>query len=324
MADRFPLVMDDGSEVDENLEELKEKFDVNSIVGHFLAGRLEEWLRARYFDEKADEVAALDKDAEDLGRQLCEIFGVDTGNVDDVDVGYIERLNEKKNILRQKTADERIIANANLTAFTQTDLADLLDLNEPVIYLCGKKFNIPIRIEHKIYKGILGQPKIDINAKSEAELKEHDIKFENVELPFRSCRESVAENIYERRGSEKENNGQEAVDNFVQIINKSEVTSTINNENPISSNASYSQRRLKYTAFIKNFVKEFHIWNIATTRDRVSYEPTTEEKLVCIETVCQGKCHEEDILYLAVTSDFSAGLAFREYEKISVNKIFYG
>jgi hypothetical protein len=183
---KFALEMADGVKVRSGLEELREHFDMEKIAGHFLSGKLLEWLEDRYYDDEAAKIAELDKDAPNLNAQLCAIIGVDASKYDAFDVEALERLNEKKRLLKERTSDSKIIDNAMLTAFTQEDLADLLDLESPVIYLCGEKFNIPIRVEHKKYVGILGTPKIEIRAASNDDLKEKDILFENVILPWNS------------------------------------------------------------------------------------------------------------------------------------------
>ena len=181
---KFALEMADGTKVRNSIEELREHFDMQSVASYYLSGKLLEWLEDRYYDDEAAKIEELDKDAPNLNAQLCAIIGVDASEFDALDVEAVERLNEKKSILRQKTSDNTIIENAMITALNQEDLADLLDLESPVIYLCGDKFNIPIRVEHKKYVGILGKPKIEIRASSDDDLKAKDILFENVMLPW--------------------------------------------------------------------------------------------------------------------------------------------
>lgn len=188
---KFALEMADGTKVRSNLEELREHFDMESIVSYYLSGKLLEWLEDRYYDDEAAKIEELDKDSPNLNAQLCAIIGVDASKYDALDLEAVERLNEKKTILRQKTSDSTIIDNAMITALNQEDLADLLDLESPVIYLCGEKFNIPIRVEHKKYIGILGTPKIEIRASSDADLKTKDILFENVILPWTNITSST-------------------------------------------------------------------------------------------------------------------------------------
>ena len=183
---KFALEMKDGVKIRGNIEELREHFDLERAVGYFLSGKLVEWLEDRYYDDEAEKIAALDKDSPDFRAQLCKTIGVNYDDGNDFDVGALERLNEKKNFLRQKTDDKSIIDNAAITALNQEDLSDLLDLDEPTIYLCGENFNIPIRVENKRYIGVLGTPKVSIAAKSPLEFYAKGIRFENVILPFTS------------------------------------------------------------------------------------------------------------------------------------------
>lgn len=192
---KFALEMADGTKVRSNLEELREHFDMESIVSYYLSGKLLEWLEDRYYDDEAAKIEKLDKDSPNLNAQLCAIIGVDASKYDALDLEAVERLNEKKTILRQKTSDSTIIDNAMITALNQEDLADLLDLESPVIYLCGDKFNIPIRVEHKRYVGILGTPKVEIRATSDDDIKKKDIIFENVLLPWTKKIEQANDNL---------------------------------------------------------------------------------------------------------------------------------
>ena len=192
---KFALEMADGTKVRSNLEELREHFDMESIVSYYLSGKLLEWLEDRYYDDEVAKIEELDKDAPNLNAQLCAIIGVDASKFDALDIEAVERLNEKKSILRQKTSDSTIIENAMITALNQEDLADLLDLESPVIYLCGDKFNIPIRVEHKRYVGILGTPKVEIRATSDDDINKKDIIFENVLLPWTKKIEQANDNL---------------------------------------------------------------------------------------------------------------------------------
>lgn len=182
---KFPLEMANGTMVRRDIEELREHFDIEKAIGHFLSGKLAEWLEDCLYDDEAEAIRELDKNAPDLNSQLCSILGVEYHDTQEMDTAQLERLNEKKAILREKTTDASIIANADKTALTQEDLADLID-DESVIYLCGEKFNVPIRKENKKYIGILSCPKINIKADSQADLDDRHIVFEHVELPWKT------------------------------------------------------------------------------------------------------------------------------------------
>ena len=174
--------MAEGVEV-RSLEELREHFDLDKVIECFRDGRLLEWLQDRYYDEEAELISTINEDDEHSPEELCKALGVDPDKYV-LDPEFIERINEKKLFLQQKTDDEDIIKNAKITALNQEDLADLLDLDEPLIYLCGEEFHIPIRVIGKHYIGIFGRPKVNIKATSQEELDANDIILENVELPW--------------------------------------------------------------------------------------------------------------------------------------------
>ena len=50
---KFALKMKDGAEV-RNIEDLREHFDIDIVVGYFLDGRLFRWLENFYYDTEAD------------------------------------------------------------------------------------------------------------------------------------------------------------------------------------------------------------------------------------------------------------------------------
>ena len=179
---KFALEMADGVEV-RSLGELRNHFDLDRVIECFSDGKLLEWLEDRYYDEEAELISTINKDDEHLPEELCKALGVDPEKYV-LDPEFIERIKEKKSILQQKTDDANIIKNAKITALNQEDLADLLDLDEPLIYLCGEEFHIPIRVAGKHYIGIFDKPKINIKATSQEELDANNIILENVELPW--------------------------------------------------------------------------------------------------------------------------------------------
>ena len=180
--------MADGTKVRNDLEELRDHFDIESVVSHYLSGKLAEWLSDRYYESEAEQVKELERNDPHLNAKLCRIIGVEAADSGESDVENLERINVKKAWLKQRTDNKEIIANANITALTQEDLADLLDMDVPVIYLCGERFNIPMSVRDKKYVGILGKPKVDIRASGEAELRNKNIVLENVVVPWSQSR----------------------------------------------------------------------------------------------------------------------------------------
>ena len=179
---KFALEMADGTKVRSNLEELREHFDLESIMGYYLSGKLQEWLEDRYYEKEADEVANINKDAEDIRVRICEIIGVEPPEIENLNITSIERINEKKAMLRQVTDDAKIIECAAQVAFNQEELAELIESEESIIYLCGKEFVIPAKVENKTYIGV-NNAKITINIKTYKELIDKNIVLKNLEIP---------------------------------------------------------------------------------------------------------------------------------------------
>ena len=151
---RFPLKMKNGAEV-RSLDELKENFDLESILGYFTDGKLQTWLADRYYDEKANEVAALSSDMPDLNAKLCKIFEVEyKSESEEPNIDFIQRRNEKLKILCAVTADQNILNNVDFVAMDQDDLYDILDEGTDIIYLYGEKFEIPIFKNNILYIGV--------------------------------------------------------------------------------------------------------------------------------------------------------------------------
>ncbi|UOX68477.1 MULTISPECIES: hypothetical protein [Enterocloster] len=149
---KFAMKMRDDVEV-RTLSELKEHFDLERVMTYYLDGKLDTWLADRYYDELYDNIQELDRDAPDLGRRLCELFGVDYED-DALSVEEIEERNRKISLLKEITDDEEIIENIDSVAFSQEELADLLDEGRTRIYLCGSDFRIPVKKKHITYIGI--------------------------------------------------------------------------------------------------------------------------------------------------------------------------
>ena len=173
---KFPLIMK-GVEV-RTLDELKNNFDVESVVGYFNDGRLIIWLRTRHFDDEADKVAKLKKNDPSLHKKLCEIFGVES-EVEDLDIGEIARRTERLNKLKQYTYDKEILKRVDLVAFNQDDLDSLIKKGESLIYLCNNEFDIPLAYKNKTYVGI-GKAIAVIHSSVAVNFERLNIKFKNI------------------------------------------------------------------------------------------------------------------------------------------------
>ena len=149
---KFALKMRDGVEV-RTLQELKDGFNLNAVMAYFLDGKLESWLSDRYYDDLADSIQELDKNDPELRKKLCGIFGVEYED-NAMSIEEIEERNRRINRLKEITDDESIIENVDGVAFSQEELADLLDEGKETIYLCGTDFKIPVRKKNITYIGV--------------------------------------------------------------------------------------------------------------------------------------------------------------------------
>lgn len=183
---RFPLKVKNGAEV-RTLEELKENFDLESVLGYFTDGRLATWLSDRYYDEKAEAVSALSADMPDLNAKLCEILEVEyQAENDETDVEVIARRREKLRILSSVTDDKEILDNVDLVAMDQDELYDILDEGSNKVYLYGEKFEIPFGKENVSYIGV-NTPLVIIDKSKYAEdFEDAGIYFKNVKFEERA------------------------------------------------------------------------------------------------------------------------------------------
>lgn len=175
---RFPLKMKDGTDV-RTLEELREHFDLESVLGYFADGKLKTWLADRYYDEMAQKLDALSADMPDLNAQLCGVIGVEYSELeDDTDFEALQRRQEKLRVLREVTDDQQILDNVDAVAFDQDELFDILDEAPAVIYLYGEKFSIPFAKGNITYIGI-NNPEVSLE-KNELEYKKNGILLNNI------------------------------------------------------------------------------------------------------------------------------------------------
>lgn len=191
---KFALKMKDGAEV-RTLQELKDAFDLNAVMAYFLDGKLEIWLNDRYYDALAESIQELDKNAPELRKKLCDIFGVEYED-DAMSIEEIEERNRRINRLKEITDDESIIENVDSVAFSQEELADLLDEGKDTIYLCGEDFQIPVRVKGMTYIGVGTHLIIDADKKEQ--FVNNNIKLINLI----EDNEPQLEDVLEKAGSD--------------------------------------------------------------------------------------------------------------------------
>lgn len=170
---KFALKLKEGVEA-RNLQELKEAFDLNQIIAYFLDGKLETWLLDRYYNDLAEKIGSLEKSDPELRRKVCEIFEVEYEE-DSLSVEEIEKRSQRIRKLKEITDDETIIRHVDKVAFTQEELADLLDSGQETIYLCGTGFDIPVNKKGIRYIGI--ETKLDITEEEREQYEANDIEL---------------------------------------------------------------------------------------------------------------------------------------------------
>lgn len=209
---RFPLQMN-GTDV-RTIEELRENFDLSSVLGYLTNGKLVTWLEDRYYDNEAMAVRALSTDETDLNQKLMSILGVsDDVKTEEIDLEEIQRRNEKLMLLRQITDDEEIIDNVDCVAFNQDELYDILDDGKETIYLCQSEFEVPLSVQNKIYIG-LENPKVKLRQIESVNLDTLNVRFKNV-LFSDELSPELAEKICEDESEKEEKIDYESALNLI-------------------------------------------------------------------------------------------------------------
>lgn len=181
---KFALELKDGQEA-RSIEELREYFDLEKVMGYLHDGKLVEWLEDRFYEDEAKAVKALDINKPDFGKKLCDILGAKYEDVEDVEtiVWRKERLEK----LKQYTADEDIISKIDWVAFDQEDLEDIMrEENIPAtVYLCQNTFSLPsgmYRREKMHYVGLGKNVKVIIRNKEPVDFTALQVVFDNIEI----------------------------------------------------------------------------------------------------------------------------------------------
>ena len=174
---RFPLEMSDGAKV-RDIEELKNHFSLESMLGYLANGKLITWLKDRYHNDIVQQIFALDNTSPDFRKNFCGIFGVEY----EEEENEAEEYARKTALLKEYTDNPGFFDVIDFIAFSQEELYDLLDEEDiDTIYLCGTSFSIPLGRENMTYIGI-NQPTVVIHNVTANSLDEKHIFFENVRM----------------------------------------------------------------------------------------------------------------------------------------------
>lgn len=175
---RFPLKMNDADV--RSIEELRENFDMEAVIGYYTDGKLSVWLRDRYYTDEADAIDALDESDENLGSKIASVLGVEISD-DGVDVDEIRQRREKYELLSRYISDKEILDNIDIVAVDQDDLYDILDSGSDKIYLFKETFTVPANKGDVTYIGLNGA-KVKIQGKTDFRFYKINLFFSNIEF----------------------------------------------------------------------------------------------------------------------------------------------
>lgn len=190
MAVKIPLKMSDGAVV-RTIEDLREHFDFEAVLGYYSSGRLAEWLEERYCEKEAAEVRKLEADAKDFNETLCAVLGVtyEKKAGDKTDLSHVRKKNERLGKVKKYTMNDEILSAVDWVAFTQKELDSLLkkiktqnENEKRVIYLCGESFIVPANVGNVIYKGV-NNPVVEIRG----DIVEYGIELQDVRCDSKKC-----------------------------------------------------------------------------------------------------------------------------------------
>ena len=149
---RFPLKMKNGVEV-RSLDELKENFDIDSILKYYFDGKLYRWLTYHYYDKKAEEISALSMDDINFSAKICEILEVEYQESDRTISDY-KSDKEKLDRYIKLGGDEAYSERISQIAMDQEDLDELIEEGIREIYLYKGEYSIDLSRTDISYIGI--------------------------------------------------------------------------------------------------------------------------------------------------------------------------
>ena len=179
---KLPLEMANGQQV-RSLQELRDNWDLEKVLGYYLNGRLLTWLNDRYYVEEAEQLQKLEKlkNEKELTQKLCAILGKEYQDLGCISMKAVEKRNQKLERLRLYTADDVILKNVDKVAFDQAELEHLTAHGGNIIYLCSGEFNIEKSLENMIYIGI-DNPIVKMDRETWQQLRKKNCVFNNCNL----------------------------------------------------------------------------------------------------------------------------------------------
>ncbi len=193
---KFPLEMANGKMV-RNLQELRENFDINKIISHFMNGSLLRWLEERYYDEECEKLRQIKQVDSDTAGKLCEVFGVKEEIVEKSfdDIFFEEKLKNELSLFLDNS-NELYQIDKSMIACTQKELDRLINDKASMIYLFDGIFDIPTNYENVKYIG-LKNVVVRIASSRTVPFESKNIIFKNISFDanYKKCSD---ESIYQR------------------------------------------------------------------------------------------------------------------------------
>ena len=192
---RFALILKNDVTV-ENLESLRENFDLEKIRQYFESGELLEWLKSWRYSDLVPKIESLVDFDSRLNRKLCKIFKVDYEQHAPIEEIEIQR--EKLTMLKEITSESNIISKIDQVAFNTGEVHDLLEDGTREIFLFDGSYNFSCGIfdEPNIHYRGIGDVSIKIETDMKIDFAERGIEFENISVDGENFPKIVPEDIY--------------------------------------------------------------------------------------------------------------------------------
>lgn len=174
---KFPLIMKNGAEV-RDIEQLREDFDMESILQYYSNGKLRRWLENNYYDDILEKVDKLENKGADFGEQLAKALGTEWHNTERIDLGQIIRISALKEQMKAFISEEKL-EEIKYIADSQSELERQAKAGCTPIYLFGKEFTIKQWMEQVECIGI-NQPEINLEIRSKEEYQKKKIRLREV------------------------------------------------------------------------------------------------------------------------------------------------
>lgn len=184
---KFPLIMADDSKC-YTLEQLKEHFDIGSVVNYFHDRRLIRWLKINRYNEEFASLEKLSTNERNLAQKLGAIFGFEIppdilpdngGDIPRI-INYLKQFTDDKKLLSQ--VEQEISDGTAFVARNQTELDEEEAQFFDKIYLVSDEFVIPLDRPNKIYIGIGDKARAVIKSDKPVNLERLHIKFESIRV----------------------------------------------------------------------------------------------------------------------------------------------